>query len=222
MKVSLLHPSRGRPAQALQTETEWINKSGWDDLEIVVSVDRSDDKSQLYMDLNHGYLCDLLEENAHIIRSDNSCVVQATNHAAKISSGDILIYLSDDFRCPDNWGHLVIKEFEDAKGPRLIKVDDCLQAFDIPVLTIPIMNRALYEKLGYFWHPEYKSMFVDQDLFEVCRKMNVIKYCPHLKFRHDHPSVSRAFTDDTYRRSEANWDQGKELFKRRQRQGFPV
>jgi hypothetical protein len=116
----------------------------------------------------------------------------------------------------------VLKEFEGEDRPLLLKVDDCLQKFEVPVLTIPMMNRKLYEKLGYFWHPEYKSMFVDCDLFETVKKMGALKNAKHLKFEHQHVSVGKAPDDETYRNSAKNWEQGKALFAKRKAMGFPV
>lgn len=210
--ISLLHPSRGRPQKSFQNSQEWIDKAGCP-VELIVSLDISDSESMKYR---------MHYKAETIIENNNTSVVEATNHAAKIAKGDILVYLSDDFRCFDNWGLAVLKEFENESRPLLIKVDDCLQKFDVPVLTIPIMNRALYERLGYFWHPGYKSMFVDEDLYWTARKLGVLKNCEHLKFAHEHPANGKAPDDETYRRSAANWDQGKALFAQRKAQGFPV
>ncbi len=216
MKISLIHPSRGRPNKSIDTVLYWLNKASFiNDIEVIVSLDSSDKQV-----LNYTY--ETLYFNYLITVNDNDCVVKAVNIAAEHATGDILIYLSDDFKCPDNWDELVRKEFENENRPLLIKVDDCLQKFDIPVLTIPIMNRALYERLGYFFHPEYKSMFVDEHLYWVSRKLGALKPAPHLKFEHCHVSVGKSQDDETYRRSAANWDQGKALFKKHQAQGFPV
>ena len=136
--------------------------------------------------------------------------------------GDILVYLSDDFDCFDNWGVAIENEVKDFGTMWLLKVDDCLQKFEVPVLTIPIMSRGLYNRLGYFWYPEYRSMFCDEDLYWTCRKLGVIRNAPHLKFEHKHASVGKAPDDETYRRSAKNWDQGKELFNKRKGLGFPV
>jgi hypothetical protein len=211
--ISLLHPSRGRPQKAYETARFWIDKSGIDikNIDYILSLDQSDPNRSEYW----------TEWDCEIV-NNNTCVVEATNHAAKESRGDILVYLSDDFKCPDNWGELVLKEFEGENRPLLIKVDDCLQKFDVPVLTIPIMNRALYERLGYFWHPSYRSMFVDEDLYWTAQKMGAVKYCKHLKFPHEHPANGKATDDETYRRSALNWNQGKAMFAHRKMQGFPV
>jgi hypothetical protein len=215
MVISLIFPSRGRPEKCHDTLKYWSEKSGLaftGKLECVLSLDNSDPELMKY----HKFGRDIA-----IIR-DNNCVVEATNKAAKESKGDILIYLSDDFKCPDNWGQLIIDQFQGVTTPMLLKVDDCLQNFGVRVLTIPIMNRQLYEKLGYFWHPGYKSMFVDEDLYNTAEKLRALKFAPQLKFPHEHVSVGKAPDDETYRRSSANWNQGQEFFKQRKAAGFPI
>lgn len=212
MVISLIHPSRGRAKKSFENAMEWFGKSGLEDgIQIIVSVDSDDEQLSEY---RRRYIS--------VIDSPNKSVVDATNVAAKACNGDVLVYLSDDFKCHDNWGQLLLKEFEGVTDPMLLKVDDCLQGFHVPVLTIPIMNRALYERLGYFWYPEYKSMFVDEDLYWTAKKLGALKFAPHLKFPHEHVSVGKAKDDETYRRSAANWDQGKALFAKRKAAGFPI
>lgn len=220
MLVSLIHPSRGRAQKSFDTYNRWLERAGVV-VEVIISVDSSDDWKS-YFDLHVPCPEHPIGSYTRLYMNDNDSVVRATNVAARHATGDILIYLSDDFDCPDNWGQLVEKEFADTTAPRLIKVDDCLQPFRVPVLTIPIMNRALYEKLGYFWHPDYLSMHVDCDLYETVHRIGALKMCPHLKFEHKHVSVGKAEDDETYRRSAANWKQGEMVFNERKKQGFPV
>lgn len=210
MRISLIHPSRSRPEKAKATARKWIAEAGVP-TEHIFSVDHSDPKASEYFEV--GFTT---------IQYPNTCVVEATNQAAKVSTGDLLLYLSDDFDCYKGWGLDVVKQFENENRPLLIKCDDGLQQFNVPVLTIPIMNRALYDRLGYFWHPEYKSMFVDEDLYWTSFKLAALKMCPQIKFQHNHPSNGKAVNDETYTRSSANWDQGKALFFKRKAEGFPV
>jgi hypothetical protein len=213
MKISLLHPSRGRPLRAIQTANFWMKRAVFpENIEHLLSVDKSDTSLNNYRHLSSG----------HLLVNNNSSVVEATNQAAKLCTGDILIYLSDDFECPKNWDQLIIDKVKGLKGEWLLKVNDCLQGFDVPVLTIPIMSRALYERLGYFWHTEYKSMFCDEHLYGVCNKNKWIIKAPDLKFPHNHPANGKAKTDQTYKDSNANWGQGKELFKKHKAQNFPL
>lgn len=216
MKISLIHPSRGRARKAASTAGGWavsafLPKAEFS-VEHILSVDQSDPELHIYKDL--------FMRPSNLLVRENSSVVEATNEAAKYATGDILIYLSDDFKCPDMWADLVIAEFKKYSGPTLIKVDDCLQHFNTKVLTIPMMNRELYDKLGYFWHPGYKSMFCDEHLYWRSEKLGALKFAPHLKFPHEHVSNGKAPDDDTYRRSAANWNQGKELFFKHKAAGF--
>lgn len=218
MKISLIHPSKGRPGVSYLNWIEWQLKSGLsaEDVELIVAVDSNDPTKELYIKHYAGMCHEYLSRN----------VVEATNNAARISTGDILIYLSDDFKCPDNWGNLVIDQFKNEYRPLLLKVDDCLQEFNTAIVTIPIMNRALYQGLGYFWHPGYKSMFVDEDLYWTAMRIGALKKCPQLKFPHHHYSnpddSKRADRDATYMASEANWNQGKDFFRHRKLSGFPI
>lgn len=217
MIISLLHPSRGRAHLALQTATYWYNRIGGDinNVEYILSVDLSDPKQDEYINTFNS----IPFSKKKLFVSENDTVVQATNIAARESTGDILIYLSDDFHCPSNWDELVKSKINN-RIPILLKVDDCYQRFDKDVLTIPIMNRRLYERLGYFWYPEYRSMFVDQDLYWVAKHLGAIVLAPELKFEHMHPVAGKGKHDETYQRSTLNWDQGKALYHRRQQTGF--
>lgn len=215
MKISLLHPSRGRPSMAFKTAKKWINSAGVE-IQYILSLDTDDLEFEFYSSPFDWH------SNCDLLINKNSSLVEATNKAAHRSEGEILIYLSDDFECPDNWGELVLKEFENENRPLVIKVDDMLQKNHVPVLTIPIMNRALYERLGYFWNPAYKSMFCDVDLYYTAKHIGALKNAFHLKFPHNHHSIGKAENDETYRRSEANWKHGEEIFNRRKKQGFPI
>lgn len=212
--ISLLHPSRSRPQKSFETTQRWIMKAGCE-TELIVSIDSNDPYKNEYLN-KYG------DTECTVICQDNKSVVEATNRAAKEAKGDVLLYLSDDFECFDWWGLDILKEFYKENRPLLLKVDDCLQDFHVKVLTIPIMNRMLYEKLEYFWNPQYLSMFVDEDLWWTCHLIGAMKFAKHLKFEHRHTCVGKAPNDETYRRSAANWDQGKAVFAQRKAQGFRI
>ncbi len=84
------------------------------------------------------------------------------------------------------------------------------------------MNRVLYKTLGYFWHPGYKSMFVDEDLYWTCRNNKWMMMCEDLKFPHEHHTIGKCQNDDTYKKSALNWDSGKAFFAERKALDFPL
>lgn len=213
MRISLIHPSRSRPEKAKATYDYWISKSSSQvEIEHILSLDFSDPLSKEY---------DVFLSTSIVLYSHNTCVVEATNIAAKQATGDILIYLSDDFKCPNNWDLLILDKIQSNK-PQLLKVDDCLQKFEVAVLTIPIMNRKLYETLSYFWHPDFKSMFCDEHLYWITKNNGWLYLDPELKFPHEHPCNGKSENDETYKRSAANWDQGKATFAKHKELNFPL
>lgn len=213
MQISLVHPSRNRATKAFQTYQDWLNlASGEHEIQHILSLDSDDSQLEVYKKLFETYVI-----------YPNQNVVQATNHAAKISQGDIFLYMSDDFAAPPNWDNLIVEAIgERISEPCLLKVDDLLQKFHVDVVTIPIITKALYERLGYFWNPIYASMFVDQDLFWVCKNNGWLLERPDLKFEHQHYSVGKSPKDETYTRSDRNWNQGKETYAKRKSLNFPI
>lgn len=195
------------------------NSSGVIEIEHILSLDFSDPRSEDYGLIEGKYVH--FGNNSKTTIDHNNSVVEATNQAAKMSTGDVLIYLSDDFKCPNNWDQKIFEQIKDNSKPALLKADDCLQPFHKDVLTIPIMNRALYERLGYFWNPIYKSMFVDQDLYHVCANNGWIIFAPNLRFPHEHYSIGKAERDETYIRSDRNWNEGQQTYLQRKSEGFP-
>jgi glycosyltransferase involved in cell wall biosynthesis len=215
---SLIHPSRGRANKAKETYNLWISKmSKTNGFQHLLALDKSDPELNQYKELFEG--------ETRMVISETDCVVQATNEAAKQARGDVLIYLSDDFDCPDRWDTLLVEEINKrhlnpGHDKFILKVDDCLQPFTARVLTIPIMSKRLYDYLGYFWYHKYRSMFCDQDLFEVCDRLQAIVKVPHLRFQHKHYSIEKAKRDSIYRRSEMNWTQGKKIFSVRKGKNY--
>src|SRR5208337_3522694 len=55
---------------------------------------------------------------------------------------------------------------------------------DGELITNAIMSRKLYERWGYFYWPEYESMYADDDLTAHARLENVVLSAPHIRFQH--------------------------------------
>lgn len=209
-KISLIHPSWGRPEKAKATYNEWMKRaSGKIEIEHILALDFSDPKNKEYeMDSEGKYKS--FGPNSKTITDKHINVVDATNSAALVTTGDILIYMSDDFECPENWD-MIVSSYMILSTPCMLRVNDGHQPFENRILTIPIMNRKLYERLRYFFCPEYASQWVDCDLFAVTEPF--IINAPNVTFRHvEGPD------DETYKRNRANFESGREIFQRRQKE----
>lgn len=212
MKFSLVHPSRSRLARAETAITEWRTQaSGSHELEHILSVDADDPSLSGYRDL--AARC-----GSRLEVHPNRSMVEALNRGARAAGGDVMVAISDDFGCPPAWDRAIV----DAIGGRelaAVLVDDGVNA---RILTIPIMTRAFYRRLGYVYHPAYISMWADDDLTEVARREEALVDARHLLFPHRHMFVALAEADETYARQNSNrsWWHGWRTYEKRKLEDF--
>lgn len=211
MKISIIHPSRGRPEQCYETVKKWVKNAGFSfgELEYLVSVDFNDDIEK-YSKIEMEYWAKLLV-------NENKSAIEAINHAAKQATGDILIVVSDDTDCPVGWFHALEMELKD-KSDFCSKVNDGLQP---TLITMPIMDRIYYERYGYIYNPQYQHMFCDQELTSVAIMTGKYIKLP-LTFNHLHYSAGLSPKDAINLKNDNTWHQGEMLFNERLKSNFGI
>ena len=222
-KFTLVHPSRGRPMQAGKCIRQWLrNASGHNDIEYVLSLDIDDASNYV------GVVNDLRDVDCKVCIGVNRSVVDALNVGAKEATGDVLIYLSDDFECPVDWD----LDIEEAVGRDrflgiypmdgkqwVLRVHDGNQD---KTCTISIMSRSYYKALGYMYYPEYFSVYVDNDFTEEAEARGVLIDGMHLVFNHNHYLFGGLPYDATYEKENnpSAYKQGEALLERRRKEKF--
>jgi len=212
---------------AYDTAMKWIrNVGGQNQAELILSLDNDDPKLVEYQNL---FLGDGEWPFTTIIFNDNNNVVDAMNAGAKIAQGDLLVCISDDFECFQNWDEELIKLID--SDVQAIQVKDGIinekhsayykkYRMHEYIMTLPIMTMGLYKLLGYIYYPEYTGMFADNDLAEMCQAMGVLKQSK-LLFNHNHFTVTKK-EDETYKRhnNQPSWDIGQKLINERRLNNF--
>ena len=219
LKFSLLHPSRGRPEACAKAISMWYSHfSGRNKLEYILSLDYED--AEKYADVVAGmstespFLC--------CVRT-NASVVEALNNAALVATGDVLIYVSDDFECPQNWDALLAGKVGQRRDEFVVFVNDCRTPHTLQ--TICILSREYYARFGYVYHPSYFSVFVDNEFTEVARRTGRVIEAFDLTFKHRHYSEKGGMPfDETYARenSDSAYSTGRENFERRRARNFDL
>lgn len=214
MRFSLIHPSYGRPQMAWDTFTYWMGqaKRGYE-VEYVLSLNQSDQSVQQYFELFNPH------DRVKIIQSPATNMVQATNAGAEQTFGEIIILMSDDMFPPWHWDELLDGEFTE-RTPTVLQVHDGIRD---DIVTLPIMNRQAYLKLGYIYHPNYLSMFADNDLAETAKAHGMYKRS-EVRFVHKHYTAGLSANDATYKHenSSIKYTHGQRVFELRKREGFPI
>ena len=214
-KLSIVHPSYGRPEKALFCFANWIKQSSWNEIEWILALSNSDPEIDEYFRLFDG-------EGITIVRSNSTNMVQASNDGVRSAIGDIILLVSDDMFPPLHWDTQLQERFDHwGDEPVVLQVDDGIRS---DIVTLPIMNRQAFEKLGYLYHPAYISMFADNDLAETAKKHGFYRVDASLKFEHRHYVNGKAQMDATYKKenSKVAWDHGQRVFEHRKRNGFPI
>jgi len=204
-KISLIHPSRSRSSKAIEVAKRWIAQAG-EQVEYILSIDSDDPEKALYYHLFLG---------RRIICKDNRSAIDAINNAAKEATGDIFVVVSDDFDCPSQWATSLLRCVE-GRTDWIAKTNDGIQRW---IITLPIMDRAYYDRFGYIYHPDYMHMFCDTHMTAVAdligRKINL-----ELRFPHNHYSVGKSDRDDINIRADKTWGQGEYTFMKHYRNNF--
>jgi hypothetical protein len=164
-----------------------------------------------------------------VLNEGRRCAVDAWNEAARVSAGDVLITVADDYFPPEHWDLALLKAISDKHFSYEGTVCDfgsVEYVLDVDngdgsdwLLPFSFISRAYYKRLGCMFWPEYYGLGADNDFTERARMDGVVIDARHIKFSHpqlpaDDPIYQwqhRPEAEEAYRR----------VFSKREAQGFP-
>ena len=213
MNIYLCHPSRGRPDMAADCIKDWKSKAqAPDKIRHFLSLDADDPTRSLYPEADKT----LINENAGMVQAINRLLPLCEDESG------LLVTLYDDFSPPERWDRWLAGLIK-AKGAGVVFVDCCNHQLQ----TIQIGSVSVFKRWGYVLHPEYKSMFSDNDFTEPAttdESTTVIDARFALLFDHSHPVITGRDEDmdETYRRTNAQdrYDQGAAILEKRRANNF--
>lgn len=156
-------------------------------------------------------------------RSDNK--IHAINRDIPAEGWDIIVDLSDDFIITRKGFDNIIRQH---CGP-----DDCVH-FPEPfatkqneknrnenIIIMACMGREYYNRFGYIYNPIYKSLFCDNELTAVAKKLGRYKFVDEEIFYHAHPAAGYGKADAQTKHTESFWKEDQATYNKRKAQGFP-
>jgi hypothetical protein len=209
MKISLIHPSRSRPEKSMEATLDWLSYSATDEIEYILSIDSDDLMKNHYEDMYYKRLLDFSHWKFSILTNPNKSSVDAINIAAKETTGEILIVISDDMQSGSSWDVKLLKEV-DGKKDWILKTQDSIQDW---IITLPILHRDYYNRFGYIYHPDFEHLFCDTYLTCVA-DITGRKITSNLMFKHLNDTIK----DDLRKRTDGTWQQGQDTFIRLMKQ----
>lgn len=214
MKISVIHPSRNRPQQAVLTAIKWMGMAdNPDNIEYIMMCDFSDSEIAEYSKQFNGRY----KKSPSIYCEDNHSAIEAINNAARLATGDLLVVISDDFDTFFGWDTLLLKELK-GKSDFLLKTQDGIQK---TLVTLPIMDRSYYNRFGYIYHPDYQHMGCDVELTAVA--MMTGRLIPsQLQFPHNHYSTGKTVKDTINEKNDLTYAHGDMILTEHLKNNFGI
>jgi len=135
---------------------------------------------------------------------------------------DILVLVSDDMiPVVKGFDSIIVQKmkqyFPDTDGA--LHFSDGFEG-DQSNITLSIMGRKLYERIGYVYHPAYKSFFCDKEFTDVVYKMEKVMYFPEVIIKHIWSGGPHS-KDALYQRNSKMGKGDKKTYDRRKLLDFP-
>ena len=165
MKILIKFPTRGRREKFLKVIRLYLENITMPDTRILVTIDDDD------LTMNTPDMIEMFKANGimyDVGRSDNK--IHACNRGLQDHYFDIVILASDDM-IPQVKGFDQI--INDAMWKHFPDTDGCLHFNDgytgDRLQTMVIFGRKYYERFKYLYHPDYISLWSDNEQMEVAK-----------------------------------------------------
>lgn len=185
-KILLKYPSRSRPEMFKRTIQRWSEPvSGKHSIEWICSFDEDD------ASMRTPEIVDFCTTRRIAARWGSSKTkIEAINadmqDATAANDWEILILVSDDMSpVAQGWDAAVVEEF----GRHFNGFNGALWFPDgnqLRLCTLSIMGRPVYERLGYIYHPGFKSVYCDDHYHNLMTRWNCLRYVDRQVFAHRH------------------------------------
>jgi len=221
MKFLIKFPTRNRPDKFIQVYLKYrYMQSGKHDVHFLISMDEDDPK------MNSDRIRTFLDSqpNLKYFYGQSKTKIEAINaNLDQISQDTDIICLASDDMIPTtpNYDQIIADEMTTTFSD----LDGVLQFNDGRVgerlNTFCIMGKPYFDRFGYIYHPEYKSVFCDNEFTDVSRSINKAKYIDKVLFRHGW--IEFTGYDELAQRNEnqAMYAIDGPTYQRRKEAGFP-
>jgi hypothetical protein len=182
---------------------------------VLVTLDQDDARLVEYQRLlvNHPWV------GLNVIKPGGK--IAAINDGISSLSWDICVLAQDDVSPAVGWADTIATAFirHAPDTDAVLYSPDGYQKYGPDGLnTMPMIGRVYYNRFGYVYHPDYVSLWCDNEFTEVSRKLGKEIKHPEIILRHNWVGCN---PDDLQRHNDSFWNKDMSTYNRRKREGFP-
>lgn len=221
-KILYNFASRSRPEKLIACLENITQLSRYPKFQIIVTAD-IDDETMTSPSIRDKVMS---FPNTKIFYGTSTGKIDAINKNVSLADPDwsILVNMSDDFVfINDGFDLGIIKDMEEhfKNTDGFLHYPDGSPAKDL-LCTMSIIGRMYYERFGYIYHPEYESVYADNEATVVAKNLGKYIFINRQFFCHLHPAWGLAVVDDLYKRNEDKiiYSKDHKTFIKRQRLNF--
>ena len=219
MKILFKFATKSRPLLFERGIQSIIDNCTNSNYVILVSIDSDDEETKAHVK-------DKYYKNTFIKEGTSISKIDAINRDVElIKDWDILVNMSDDMvftkRGFDNIIRSAMSEAIDGRSWS----DKCLHFPDgnrNDLITMSVLGREFYDRFGYIYHPDYISLYCDNEQTEVAKALGCYKYVDEQITHHLHPAYGKAHFDLQYQHTESFSNIDKETFLLREQTNFDL
>jgi len=221
--ILIKFPTRGRPDKFFSTLDLYISKAkNLSKIAFLISADVDDvsmTNDEVLTRLNS------YRERVKLIYffSNNKTKIQAVNaDLEKVSNWDILLLASDDMiPLMDGYDEIISQDmsnhFKDTDG--VLWYHDGAQD---RINTLSILGKKYYDRFNYIYHPDYISLWCDNEFTEVSQKLNKVYRSSQVIIEHRHPAWQKSTFDELYVRNESFYSADHITYNKRSQNNFDL
>jgi len=218
VNILIKFPTRQRRRKFFKVLDKYYDLlSGKHKVNFLISMDKDDHE------MNCSSARGLLNAKPHLdyFYGNNKTKIEAINNDMQHAGDYQVVFLASDDMIPQskNYDDTIVTDMK----TYFPNYDGALHYNDgrvkERVCTLSIMGFKLYKYFGYIYHPDYKSLWCDNEYTEVTRQMKKIKYIDRVIVKHVWPGANG---DPLYRRNENLFSRDKKMFEKRKSMGFPM
>jgi hypothetical protein len=226
MRILLKCPTRNRPQKIISTLSAYMKFANHPE-HIGVAISCDNDDVSMSRNLVHEELYRVLSRAAwrRIFTSPNKSKIQACNaNMNEIEwEWDVVVLVSDDMIPQIQGWDDAIRSHMSPDMDKILWFNDGYQGDKLN--TLCVFGRQMYNSFGYLYAPEYKSLFCDTELTDLCKGELKDKcvYIPYCIIRHEHPGTGYAQNMDAlYQHNQRYWNEDMYTYIRRKKYDYDV
>lgn len=219
MKILIKFPTRNRKDKFFEVLQKYYDfATDLSKIEFLITLDYDDDS------MNNQEVIDKLKsyENLRFVFGKSNNKIHAVNRDIELGNWDIILLASDDMIPIEKGYDEQIRfnmniNYPDTDG--ILWFNDGNRK---DLNTLCILGKKYYERFGYIYHPDYKSLWADNEFMTVGNLLKKQIFIDKVIIHHQHPDWGYGGRDIIHSLNSNHDREDRMVFQRRQKMNFEL